>query len=204
MGSYCCMLRHSLSMKFRDTRNAREETKLLNKMLDFDWEHNYERIMVRLTNDFGEFLTPQASHVLICEFVRFMFLNYWNIARLKHESIPPRRYQVGNTEVNSYYGLTAPIYIDQVWLLLLHTKKYEEFWNQFFGNYVQRRDPLTKSSKSLKYWYQQTLTLLVEYEDVLTPFHNFWNAYDFDSYTDDYNSTAFLPLTDLYKLITTK
>ena len=44
----------------------------------------------------------------------------------------------------------------------------------------------------------------MEYEDVLTPFHNFWNAYDFDSYTDDYNNTAFLPLTDLYKLITTK
>lgn len=76
-------MRHKFLQQFKDGRNKEDELETYQSMMEFDWGEAYERVMQRLTNDISEFLTPQASHVLFTEFVKFMFLNYCNLYRLK-------------------------------------------------------------------------------------------------------------------------
>jgi hypothetical protein len=106
-----------------------EKKKELQQIFDFDWNQgnkNYltveETIMRHITNDIGEFLTPQTTQVLFAEFKKFMFLNKAYLEQLKREEIVEDAKRQIKDYKTCYTGLVAPPLIDSVWILLMSLK----------------------------------------------------------------------------------
>ena len=74
-----------------------------------------EMLMLKITNDKGDFVTPQIAHVAFTEFKKFMFLNKHFIK----QEIKKEEAQMEDGKVyikkSSYVGLFAPPTIDSIW-----------------------------------------------------------------------------------------
>ncbi len=126
----CCGARVDYLDIARDTS---KETKEYMRVLNFDWnrgisapgvEESKERtdsltveemLMLKITNDKGDFVTPQIAHVAFTEFKKFMFLNKHFIK----QEIKKEEAQMEDGKVyikkSSYVGLFAPPTIDSIW-----------------------------------------------------------------------------------------
>lgn len=114
----------------------RAEIALLVKILKFDLNLKLNpcltieaRFTRENTNDMGEFLLPQTTHIIIMEFKKFMYLQATAIQSMKRNGTLDL---TKNYKRNGkwYYAspFVAPLYLDKVWrLLILYNRNYEEF-----------------------------------------------------------------------------
>lgn len=130
----CCGARTDYLDIARDTS---KETKEFIRLLNFDWNRGIaslsieeskdntesltveEMLMMKITNDKGEFVSPQVAHVAFTEFKKFMYLNKHFIKQeIKREEGLLKEGEV-YMKKSSYVGLFAPPIIDSIWLSLI-------------------------------------------------------------------------------------
>lgn len=101
---------------------------MLSKIAKFDWNTNNkgsltveEILMRRITNDAGEFVTPQTAHIAFAEFKKFMFLNkmYLDSVHKKEETRKDGAQPVAAKKQDYFVGLVAPPLIDAIWVSLM-------------------------------------------------------------------------------------
>lgn len=81
------------------------------------------------TNDMGEFLLPQTSHIIIMEFKKFMVLQGIEIQKRRREgSLDLKKNFKKDKKWTFTSPYTAPPYLDRVWkLLILYNSNYETY-----------------------------------------------------------------------------
>lgn len=129
----CCGLKSDygdLGVSIGGTKN-----KDLIKIAEFDWNKDnkgsvtvQEYIMRIITNDAAESVTPQVTHIVFSEFLKFMFLNKQYVDA-KRKSMPKKDNNGKEIAPSKYIvGLHAPYVIDIVWSTLISlgpfTSKY--------------------------------------------------------------------------------
>ena len=131
------------------------------------------------TNDMGEALMPQTSHVIIMEFKKFMYMQAVEIQKRTRDGTLDMTKNF-KKDKQWYFSspFSAPPYIDRVWkLLILYNKNYEEFCQKACGGFVEREDPRENYQTSYAL-YQAGLAYLEAKKDIVKPFHNLWPKYN--------------------------
>ena len=153
--------------------------------------------MVENVNDIGEFISPQTSHVLFSEFLKFMFLNYINIKNSESSKTKEsKKSKSDSTKDHSYIGLVAPPYIDLVWRSLCKLKSYYFFCKLIFNGFLEIPD-IHYCSQDCVCDYNLTLKLLNQYRDILLPFNNLWPDYEGRLLLEDYQSNYWVSYFNL-------
>ena len=146
MGNLSCRRNNSTLSIERDIHQEQED---LQKFLNFNWNSKFicfliflednkaqftveEMVMLNLTNDSGQYITPQVAHIAFTEFKKFMFLNMKYVS----EEIEKEKASLKQGETYSprkhYVGLFAPPVIDNIWssiisLDVIHGKGFNFF-----------------------------------------------------------------------------
>lgn len=81
------------------------------------------------TNDLGEPIIPQVSHIIISEFKKFMYLNAIAIGKCKRDdNLKQEDNYIRNKKWFHKSPFVAPPYLDRIWkLFILYNQNYEEF-----------------------------------------------------------------------------
>ena len=182
MGGYWCGSRENFETDI-DSDKSRDRNAKYKFVQTFNWNNNNpyswtieEIILCSLTNDAGDYVNPQTSHILFSEFKKFMFLNLMYIQEgEKDYTVRANTLNRMFQDKKAYVGLIAPPIIDLVWCILIRTKIYEDFCNQYFKGFLDRNPSEIGESRCN---YQLTIKYLKRYSYFLSPFQNIWPDYD--------------------------
>ncbi|CAI2387396.1 unnamed protein product [Moneuplotes crassus] len=214
-GSFCCARGREIGDLTHTLENYphKERMALFRKVALFDWNKNLinqsaehqkdislcENVMVSLTNDLG-FSSPHIAHILICEFIKFLYLNTIMIDIENREgnkaNLP--KLTINGKDVKVYKGLCAPPYIDQVWVKLYPTQEYFNFCEEILGGYLVRESILDQTVDHFEK-YQKTLRYANENMEVIKHYQPLWPKYiEEKHFEEDYNGFVCLTVPELY------
>ena len=187
--------------------NKTMEKSIINKIIQFDWNKEncnnitvQEMIMTENTNDLGDVISPQTSHVLFSEFLKFMFLNYINIKAIYPKENRESKESRASTNKNIFYtGLIAPPYIDLVWRSLFKLKSYNSFCKLIFKGFLVRQD-VESLCEPAGFDYKATIELLNQHRDLINPFNNLWPDYSNYLLLSDYQEIRWVTYDCLHEI----
>lgn len=194
-----------------------------------------EIILMKLTNDRAEFITPQVAHIAFTEFKKFIFLNkYFLEQERKRDAAASEKEKEAKAAQSraKNVGLFAPPLIDSIWAILISldiqdgksssqifketnltstigkgqgTRIYETFSRDIFG-FVLDRPILKELDKEEKirpnHKYEQTITYLKNFANVIKPIYNFWPMYSHEDYTNEICATVWATPKQISSFIT--
>ena len=206
MGATCWGLRSNYEMGIDIEKNKPEINKL-KQIEKFNWNegNSYgctveEIVMLSLSNDYGDWINPQTSHILFSEFKKLMFLNHMHLSELKAENLlEGKALHKKQADKKAYLGLVAPPLLDTIWCTLIKMKIYEKFCTLFFDGFLDRSLPNLKSDE--KYDYKVTLGLLTKYGQMLTPLWSVWPNYSKENHLEDHKWYVTVDPNDLSRIV---